>query len=289
MADDTYTSNRRLNSGASEFNAIAFLVENMIKGLVNTALPVRVDSVTVNSRAGALGAKGTVEPAGYVSATPLVMQRGADGKSLQPVSIPQLPFFRYRAGKAALVMDPQPGDVGIAVFAQQDIGNMQQEGTDPVPAGSFRCYDMSDGCYLGGLLGPAPTTWVIISPTDGKIEVNAPQEVVVRSENASIGLEAKEEIVLKSKNIRMEAENGVSTTAGAGVTTEAPQVSTTSPDIALNGPVSAYDVSGGSGGRMTVNGSMLAKGALDSETSMTAPNFYGTLHGDVDGYCRGAH
>ena len=44
MAEDTTrTSNRRLNSGASEYNAISFLVENMIKGMVNTArLPPQI-------------------------------------------------------------------------------------------------------------------------------------------------------------------------------------------------------------------------------------------------------
>lgn len=266
MADDTYTSNRRLNTGASDFNAISFLVENMIKGLVNTAIPVKVDACTVNSQAGSM------QPAGYVSVTPLVMQRGADGKSLQPVSIPQLPYFRYRAGKAALVMDPQPGDIGLAVFAQQDISGLKQEGTDPVPAGSFRAFDQSDGVYLGGILGPAPEVWVYIAPTEGKIEINAPKDIILKS-GTKIDMQAPE--------INMQG--------GQSVTTKAPQVTTTSPAIAMNGPIAANDVSGGTGGSMTVNGSMRATGTLKSDTSMTAPEFYGHLNGDVNGLCSGAH
>lgn len=171
MAEDTTrTSNRKLNSGASEFNAISFLVEQMIKGLVNTAIPVRVDSCT---KPGVDGA------AGYVSATPLVQQRGADGKSLQPVSLPQLPFFRLQCGTAAVVLDPQPGDVGLAVFSQQDASNIEAGKTDPVQAGSFRCFDMSDGFYIGGFYGQTPTTYVHLDPEKGEAYIKAPTKITI--------------------------------------------------------------------------------------------------------------
>lgn len=174
MAEDTTrTSNRRLNSGASEYNAISFLVEQAIKGMVNTAIPVRVDSCTKPGVGGA---------AGYVSATPLVKQRGADGKSLDPVSLPQLPFFRLQAGTAAVVLDPQPGDVGFAVFAQQDISNLKEGSSDPVQAGSFRCFDQSDGVYLGGILGAgAPETYVHLDPEKGEATIKAPTKITIEA------------------------------------------------------------------------------------------------------------
>ena len=171
MAEDTTrTSNRKLNSGASEYNAISFLVEQMIKGMVNTAIPVRVDSCTKPGVGGA---------AGYVSATPLVQQRGADGKSLMPVSLPQLPYFRLQCGTAAVVLDPQPGDVGLAVFAQQDASNIEAGKTDPVQAGSFRCFDMSDGFYFGGFYGQTPTTFVHLDPEKGEVTVKAPTKIML--------------------------------------------------------------------------------------------------------------
>lgn len=171
MAEDTTrTSNRRLNSGASEFNAISFLVEQAIKGLVNTAIPVRVDSCTKPGVGGA---------AGYVSATPLVQQRGADGKSLMPVSLPQLPFFRLQCGTAAVVLDPQPGDVGLAVFSQQDASNIEAGKTDPVQAGSFRCFDMSDGFYVGGFYGQVPQTFVHLDPEKGEAYIKAPTKITI--------------------------------------------------------------------------------------------------------------
>jgi hypothetical protein len=171
MAEDTTrTSNRKLNSGASEFNALSFMMEQAIKGLVNTAIPVRVDSCTKPGVGGA---------AGYVSATPLVQQRGADGKSLQPVSLPQLPFFRLQCGTAAVVLDPQPGDVGLAVFSQQDASNIEAGKTEPVQAGSFRCFDMSDGFYVGGFYGQTPTTYVHLDPETGEAYIKAPTKITI--------------------------------------------------------------------------------------------------------------
>jgi hypothetical protein len=173
MAEDTTrTSNRKLNSGASEYNAISFLVEQAIKGLVNTAIPVRVDSCTKPGVGGS---------AGYVSATPLVQQRGADGKALDTVSLPQLPYIRLSASTAAVVIDPQPGDVGFAVFAQQDISNLKAGSSDPVQAGSFRTFDMSDGVFIPAILGVAPTTYVHLDPEKGEITLKAPTKITIEA------------------------------------------------------------------------------------------------------------
>lgn len=173
MAEDTTrTSNRKLNTAASEYNALSFMVEQAIKGMVNTAIPVRVDSCTKPGVGGA---------AGYVSATPLVQQRGADGNSLMPVSLPQLPFFRLQCGTAAVVLDPQPGDVGLAVFSQQDASNIEAGKTDPVQAGSFRCFDMSDGFYVGGFFGQTPETYIHLDPEKGEAYVKAPTKITIES------------------------------------------------------------------------------------------------------------
>jgi len=173
MAEDTTrTSNRRLNSGASEYNALSFMMEQMIKGMVNTAIPVRVDSCTKPGVGGA---------AGYVSATPLVQQRGADGKALDTVSLPQLPYIRLSASTAAVVIDPQPGDVGFAVFAQQDISNLKAGSSDPVQAGSFRTFDMSDGVFIPAILGVTPATYVHLDPEKGEITLKAPTKITIEA------------------------------------------------------------------------------------------------------------
>lgn len=173
MAEDTTrTSNRKLNSGASEYNALSFMIEQAIKGMVNTAIPVRVDSCTKPGVGGA---------AGYVSATPLVMQRGADGKSLQPVSLPQLPYYRVQAGTAAVVLDPQPGDIGLAVFSQQDASNVKEGTSEPVQAGSFRCFDMSDGFFVATHYGETPTTFIHLDPENNEVTIKAPSKITIEA------------------------------------------------------------------------------------------------------------
>ena len=219
MADDenTYTSNRRLNSGSSVFNALSFMAENIVKGMVNTCIPVKVDSCTKPGTGGA---------AGYVSCTPLVMQRGADGNSLTPVSLPQLPFARLQCGNCAIVADPQPGDTGLAVFAQQDCSNVAQGGSDPVQAGSFRCFDMADGFYIGGFLNKAPDNWIYLNPeaSDGasEIEVHA---------TTAITLDAPR-IILKGA-LTMTSQSGGDTTASLTGTLNATE-NVTGNGISLN-------------------------------------------------------
>ena len=226
MAEDTTrTSNRRLNSGASEYNAISFMVENMIKGMVNTAIPVRVDSCT---RPGPGGA------AGYVSATPLVQQRGADGKSLQPVSLPQLPFYRVQAGTAAVVLDPQPGDIGLAICSQQDSSNVQAGTSGPVQAGSFRCFDLSDSFYVGGFLNQAPTTYIHLDPEKGEITIKSPTK-----------------ITLESQTIELKGSLQMGNTAGSG----------SGDTISLTGNIQA-------------TGSATFDGNIRSNGSITAPDIH---------------
>lgn len=214
--DTTRTSNRRLNSSASEYNAISFIVEQMINSKVNTAIPVRVDSCTKPGSGGA---------AGYVSATPLVMQRGADGRSLPMVSIPKLPFFRLQCGTAAVVMDPQPGDIGLAVFAQQDSSNVGEGTKEPVQAGSFRSFDMSDGFYIGGFFGTKPDTFAEFDPIHGEITVRTPKSSAVFDRSGNITADADKNVTITAaENVTVTATESVSATATAKIMLKAPVI-----------------------------------------------------------------
>ncbi len=171
MADSTQRKmNARISDIASEYNRQVFLIKQILKQTISTAIPVRVDSV---QRAGEGGG------ALYVSATPLVAQTDADGNLLPPVSIPRLPYFRLQHGTAAVICDPVVGDIGLAVFAQQDTSNLSG-GTEPVVPGSYRCFDMSDGFYVGGFWGQTPQTFVHLEES-GQITVTGPQVVTVNA------------------------------------------------------------------------------------------------------------
>ena len=230
----------------SQINVLDFLIRSIVKGMVNTAIPVRVDSVSRPADGGG---------AGYLSATPLVKMRSSSGEALEPVSIPKLRWFRLQHGTAALICDPKPGDVGLAVFAQQDVSTLTG-GNIPQQPGSFRCYDMSDGFYFGGFWGQQPTTFVKIEDS-GDITITAPQTVTINTNvktiNAGTSCTVKTQTALVS--------------AIASATIDAPQTHITG-TLQVDGKTTGSGglaVSGGGGA--TVSGDVVADGiSLKSHT-----------------------
>lgn len=176
MADTIVKGNKRLTSGTSEFNAQEFMIRNAILGLVNTAIPVIVTDVDTGGSGAA---------SGFVSVKPLVCQTDGFGEVLAPAELFQLPYMRVQGGIAALVVDPVPGDIGLAVFCKSDCSNVRQEQNTPVQPGSFRKFSMSDGFYIGGFLNKVPSVVIevkqdqsiIITATAG-VTVNAPTVTV---------------------------------------------------------------------------------------------------------------
>lgn len=168
-------SNRGLYSQNNPQNALDFIVRSLIKSLVNTAIPVVVEKVFP-------GENGV---AGYVQCLPLVMSRDPQNNSIQPVSIPKLPFFRLYAGRAAIVCDPVVGDVGLAVFAQQDSSLVKTGVTTPQSPGSFRFLDMSDGFYIGGFYNGGGDTSIVFDQS-GNITINAPTAQTINTTDATV-------------------------------------------------------------------------------------------------------
>ena len=162
-------------TGSSEYNVLDFVIRSIVCGLVNTAIPVRVDKVERPAEGGG---------AGYLSATPLIKMRSAKGDALDVVSIPKLRWFRLQHGTAAIIVDPKPGDIGLAVFAQQDVSALNG-GSEPIQPGSFRCYSISDGFYFGGFWGQKPTTFIHIEDS-GHVTITAPEAVVVNTTTATV-------------------------------------------------------------------------------------------------------
>lgn len=173
-------SNRRETSYNGSVNALDFVIRSIVKGMINTAIPVLIQEVL----------PGDQNAAGYVRALPLVMCRDPENNSIPNSVIPRLPFYRYYAGRAAIVCDPVVGDIGLAVFAQQDSSRVNKETTEPQPAGSFRNFDMSDGFYFGGFYKGAGDTTIVFDQ-NGNITVNAPESCVVNTKNGTINATQK--------------------------------------------------------------------------------------------------
>jgi hypothetical protein len=143
-----------LFDGNSDFNAITFLVKQIL-ARVNTATLVQVEAVT-NS--------GGVSPVGTVDVLPLVNQIDGEGNGTPHDTVYGLPYLRMQGGANAIIIDPQVGDIGVAIFASRDISSVKASKGQANP-GSFRRFSMADGLYFGGFLGAAPTQYVQFSAT----------------------------------------------------------------------------------------------------------------------------
>ena len=135
-------------SGLTKFNQLSFMIRSMLSE-VNTCIPVVVKEVMAGS--------GSV---GYVKVKPLVNDMDAEGNAVDVPLIPSLPYFRLQGGKVAIITDPVAGDIGLAIFAQKDTSNVVAGTKEPVQAGSFRSFSMSDGWYVGGFLNASPETFL---------------------------------------------------------------------------------------------------------------------------------
>lgn len=154
----------------TQFNQLSFMIRTMMNKEINTAIPVKVTSVTVGN--GAVG---------YVQALPLVNDMDAEGNSVDVAVIPSLPYFRLQGGKVAVITDPVVGDIGLAVFAQKDTSNVVAGTSEPVQAGSFRKFAMSDGWYIGGFLNQNPETFLELKQ-DGTAVLTALSGVIINGD-----------------------------------------------------------------------------------------------------------
>ncbi len=170
---EIYSANKEENSANSLFNSLDFMIEKSIKNLVNTAILVRVESVDTEAK--------------KLVCKPLVSQYDASGKVLDSAILYDIPYMRYQGGKAAIICNPCVNDIGLAIFAQQDISLVTSNKI--VQPASFRAYDMADALYIGGFIN------------------NNPEIFIELNQDGQILIEGSEKISLKAPKIAIEAED----------------------------------------------------------------------------------
>lgn len=165
---------------ADEYHALQFVINQLLTRVATVTL-VKVVKCT-NS--------GGVSPFGFVDVIPLVNQVTGDRQSIPHGTLYRLPYFRLQGGTNAVILDPQPDDIGLAAFCSRDISAVKADpaaavananaGKGGAPPGSGRQFDMADGVYFGGFLNGTPAQYVqfaaggvtVLSPT--KVRVEAP-------------------------------------------------------------------------------------------------------------------
>lgn len=132
---------------------------------------------------------GGVSPVGTVDILPLVNQWTATQAAFPHTTIYGIPYLRVQGGANAIILDPHPGDIGIAVFASRDISNVKTTKAQANP-GSWRSFNYADGLYLGGVLNGVPSQFVqfsgsgiAVTSTTG-ITLNAPVATVANGGTA---------------------------------------------------------------------------------------------------------
>lgn len=155
-------------SGIGEFNKISFLVRQILN-VANIATMVKVVACTND---------GDLSPVGYVDVLPLVNQLDGENKPVPHTTVYGLPYLRVQGGRNAVIIDPEPGDIGIAVFSDRDISAVKTAKAQANP-GSFRRNDMSDGMYIGGVLNDVPTQYMMFSASG--IKVLSPTKITLEA------------------------------------------------------------------------------------------------------------
>lgn len=119
---------------------------------------------------------GDTGPVGFLSATDLIQQVDGNNDGIPNQPMENLPYFRLQGGANAVIIDPKPGDIGLAAFARRDITNIKQSKTEGAPP-SLRTHDVSDGIYLGGILNGTPTQWIRF--LDSGVHIKSESELTV--------------------------------------------------------------------------------------------------------------
>lgn len=200
-----------LQVALGEFDRITFMVQQAL-GKMQTATLVRIESCT-NS--------GGLTPVGFVDVTPLVNQLDGQGNPTPHVTIHNLPYFRLQGGANGIIIDPQKGDIGVAVFASRDISQVKTTKKQGNP-GSRRQYSFSDGIYLGGMLNGTPTQYVqfsaagirIHSPT--QVKLDAP-DVQIVAQTVEINASASATVTTPTFTVNGNAVINGNTTMAGGV------------------------------------------------------------------------
>lgn len=181
MTNNGYQGTATPENTAGEFNAMSFMV-NQILNRVNTSTLVKVVACTNT---------GTLSAVGFVDVVPMVHQVDGQGKPVPYTTISNLPYFRLQGGANAFIIDPQVGDIGVAIFASRDLSKVKSTKANALP-GTPRKYSIADGMYFGGMLNGVPIQYVrfdaagitITSPT--QLIINAPIAVINSSTSLDI-------------------------------------------------------------------------------------------------------
>ena len=229
-------------TGGSFYNQLEFIIERKIREMVNTSAVVRIDGCT---------SQGSAAGAGKVSATPLVTQTDAQGNALPMASIPSMPHARLQGGIAAIIIDPVPGDIGVASFCKADSSTVREGTAEPQRPGSFRAFSQADGMLVATVSNKAPEVWIELKQ-DKTIIIHAPEGCTIETD--------KTVTITAPEGISMTTDKTVTIQAGQGIVLDTPQTTVTGNLTATGEKGNSFGMTG----NITLTGDMTQTGGITS-------------------------
>lgn len=174
-SNNGYIGRENPTTSSDEFNALSFLINQIISGKWTITLGL-VQSVS--------GGGSTAGPP-TVNVQPMVNQTDGQGQSTPHGIINNIPAFRLQGGSGAFIADPVAGDIGLLAFAMSDISAVKKTQA-PANPGSFRTFSPSDAMYFGALLSAAPTQFVQITPQGITLNFSSSVSIVMNSSGITL-------------------------------------------------------------------------------------------------------
>jgi hypothetical protein len=209
---DAVTGQTNPGTLGTEYNVIAFVVAQLLQK-VQTLTLVQVLSCTND---------GGLSPVGRVSVQPLIFQMSGSRQGIAHGEISDLPYLRIQGGTDAVILDPKPGDIGMAAFCSRDISNVKADpqaavSAGGVPPGSLGVFDWADGLYLGGFLNGQPVQYIRFSATG--IEIVSPTKITLTA--PTVEIDASTAFNVNTATADVQAA-GTATISGASIVLAGP-------------------------------------------------------------------
>lgn len=252
-------STQSMYAPLSSFNAEEYHIRSLIDKTVFTGFLAKIESC---SSSGEGGTK-------TVIATPLIAQTDAEGNALTTSAYQELPHYRFQAGIAAIIMDPEPNDIGVFLCMKSDVSNINSTTTATSRPASFRKFNPADAIMVATIHTKDPKVWIHLKQ-DQTIVLHAPKGYTV---------ETDEYVHIKCKTCTVDASDSVTvntktaTVSATTVNIKSDSVTIDAPSISLNGNVQiAGTLTSGTngGGTATFNGDVLTNGNITSQKDVIA-------------------
>lgn len=151
-------------------NILSTIISSKINE-INTCLPGKVVKVSTSPLA--------------VDLELIVLDVDPDGKSLDPITIINVPVVKQQCGKFGIIMEPQADDTGIVIFSKKDISRFKKE-FKKAPTNSMRMFDLSDGIYIGMVSKEKPETFVELAEKKITIKSGSNQTIEMTDKEVKI-------------------------------------------------------------------------------------------------------